>query len=177
MILQFIDEGSGIPVKDLPYVFDKFFRGSNNTPEQAGTGLGLAIVKSVAEAHGGRVRDQVGGRRRHNLNRGSAYSGITDSLRRVESGKKQAENLLKIFSLFFGLNQASAGGGEEDPAEAFAKGGDSDEQCWRCPVVGVSGIIVTQCTGLKYRRSSLLGLIMFSYKLCKKSQSNVTAPA
>ena len=55
VILQFIDEGSGIPVKDLPYVFDKFFRGSNNTPEQAGTGLGLAIVKSVAEAHGGRV--------------------------------------------------------------------------------------------------------------------------
>jgi signal transduction histidine kinase len=55
VILQFIDEGSGIAVKDLPYVFDKFFRGSNNTPEQAGTGLGLAIVKSVAEAHGGRV--------------------------------------------------------------------------------------------------------------------------
>src|SRR3990172_1379090 len=54
VILQFIDEGSGIPAKDLAYVFDKFFRGSNNTPEQAGTGLGLAIVKSVAEAHGGR---------------------------------------------------------------------------------------------------------------------------
>ncbi|TDA63350.1 MAG: GAF domain-containing protein [Chloroflexi bacterium] len=55
VILQFMDEGSGIPAKDLPYVFDKFFRGSNNTSEQTGTGLGLAIVKSVAEAHGGRV--------------------------------------------------------------------------------------------------------------------------
>lgn len=55
VILQFIDEGAGIPPKDLPYVFDKFFRGSNNPPGQAGTGLGLAIVKSVAEAHGGRV--------------------------------------------------------------------------------------------------------------------------
>lgn len=55
VILQFIDEGAGIPAKDLPYVFDKFFRGSNNTSEQTGTGLGLAIVKSVAEAHGGRV--------------------------------------------------------------------------------------------------------------------------
>jgi len=55
IILQFTDEGVGIPPRDLPYIFDKFFRGSNNSPDQAGTGLGLAIVKSVTEAHGGRV--------------------------------------------------------------------------------------------------------------------------
>lgn len=55
IILQFIDAGIGISQKDLPYVFDKFFRGSNNTNEMSGTGLGLAIVKSVVEAHSGRV--------------------------------------------------------------------------------------------------------------------------
>ncbi|MHB0922783.1 MAG: ATP-binding protein [Bellilinea sp.] len=55
IILQFIDAGLGISQKDLPYVFDKFFRGSNITGEMSGTGLGLAIVKSVVEAHSGRV--------------------------------------------------------------------------------------------------------------------------
>lgn len=55
VILQFIDAGIGIAPKDLPYVFDKFYRGSNITSEMTGTGLGLSIVKSVVEGHGGRV--------------------------------------------------------------------------------------------------------------------------
>src|SRR5574340_246431 len=55
VILQFIDAGIGIAPKDLPYVFDKFYRGSNITSEMSGTGLGLSIVKSVVEGHGGRV--------------------------------------------------------------------------------------------------------------------------
>lgn len=55
IILQFSDAGIGISQKDLPFVFDKFFRGSNNTSEMSGTGLGLAIVKTVVEAHSGRV--------------------------------------------------------------------------------------------------------------------------
>lgn len=55
IILQFVDDGIGIPPKDLPYVFDKFFRGTNLTDEMNGTGLGLAIVKSVVDAHSGRV--------------------------------------------------------------------------------------------------------------------------
>lgn len=55
VILQFVDAGIGIAAKDLPYVFDKFFRGGNNTSEMNGTGLGLSIVKSVVEGHGGRV--------------------------------------------------------------------------------------------------------------------------
>jgi len=55
IILQFKDDGIGIAQKDLPFVFDKFFRGSNNTYEMSGTGLGLSIVKSAAEGHSGRV--------------------------------------------------------------------------------------------------------------------------
>ncbi|MEP7220864.1 MAG: PAS domain-containing sensor histidine kinase [Bacteroidota bacterium] len=48
------DHGVGIPVGDLPYVFDRFFRGdlTRGTP---GTGLGLPIVKAVMEAHRGLV--------------------------------------------------------------------------------------------------------------------------
>jgi signal transduction histidine kinase len=47
------DEGKGIREEEVPYIFDRFYRSSENT--SAGSGLGLAIVKSVAEAHGGSV--------------------------------------------------------------------------------------------------------------------------
>jgi len=50
------DSGIGIPARDLPYVFDRFYRvESEATASIAGSGLGLAIVKGIAEAHGGRV--------------------------------------------------------------------------------------------------------------------------
>ena len=41
--------------EDLPYVFDRFFRGRNSRGRQ-GSGLGLAIVRQVAEQHGGTHR-------------------------------------------------------------------------------------------------------------------------
>ena len=49
------DEGAGIAVSDLPYIFDKFYRGRNVNGASVGTGLGLALVRSIAEAHGGHV--------------------------------------------------------------------------------------------------------------------------
>ncbi len=48
------DHGPGIPDHDLPYVFDRFFRGANSRGQQ-GSGLGLAIVRQVAQQHGGSV--------------------------------------------------------------------------------------------------------------------------
>ena len=52
---QVMDGGIGIPAKDLPHIFDKFFRGSNVSDEDAGNGLGLAVVKAIVEEHAGRV--------------------------------------------------------------------------------------------------------------------------
>jgi two-component system sensor histidine kinase MprB len=46
------DHGSGVDPDDLPYVFDRFFRGSGARGQQ-GSGLGLAIVRQVTEQHGG----------------------------------------------------------------------------------------------------------------------------
>ncbi len=46
------DHGTGVDPDDLPYVFDRFFRGRNSRGRQ-GSGLGLAIVRQVAEQHGG----------------------------------------------------------------------------------------------------------------------------
>ena len=48
------DHGGGISDKDLPHVFDRFYRGENSRGRQ-GSGLGLAIVRQVATQHGGSV--------------------------------------------------------------------------------------------------------------------------
>jgi two-component system, OmpR family, sensor histidine kinase MprB len=48
------DHGTGVADEDLPYVFDRFFRGTNSRGRQ-GSGLGLAIVRQVVEQHGGQV--------------------------------------------------------------------------------------------------------------------------
>jgi two-component system phosphate regulon sensor histidine kinase PhoR len=51
-----VDTGIGIPPRDLPHVFDKFYRvQSDATAGIAGTGLGLAITRSIVEAHHGRI--------------------------------------------------------------------------------------------------------------------------
>ena len=55
VILQVTDEGLGIPPTDQQYIFDKFYRGSNISPEIEGSGLGLAIVKSIVENQQGRI--------------------------------------------------------------------------------------------------------------------------
>jgi signal transduction histidine kinase len=50
------DTGIGIPEEELPYIFDRFFRGEKpRTMQVSGTGLGLAILKEIVELHGGRV--------------------------------------------------------------------------------------------------------------------------
>lgn len=51
-VVAVTDDGDGITEKDLPRVFDRFFRGSSRTRRE-GTGLGLAVAKGIVEAHGG----------------------------------------------------------------------------------------------------------------------------
>jgi two-component system sensor histidine kinase MprB len=48
------DHGHGVQADDLPYVFDRFYRGASARGRK-GSGLGLAIVRQVAEQHGGTV--------------------------------------------------------------------------------------------------------------------------
>ena len=52
--LKIRDYGGGIPDKDMPFIFDKFYRGKNCGNEQ-GSGLGLYIVKYLAEKMGGSI--------------------------------------------------------------------------------------------------------------------------
>lgn len=53
------NSGPGIDAKDLPYIFERFFRGDpsrrRSETEGGGAGIGLSIVKELVEAHGGEV--------------------------------------------------------------------------------------------------------------------------
>jgi two-component system phosphate regulon sensor histidine kinase PhoR len=63
VFVKIIDNGVGIPAKDLPHVFDKFYRVETNNKVAKGTGLGLSLVKHIVETvHHGRatVASEVG---------------------------------------------------------------------------------------------------------------------
>jgi signal transduction histidine kinase len=51
-----IDDGIGIPMKDLPHIFERFFQvESHLTRRHNGMGLGLSVAKVMVEMHGGRI--------------------------------------------------------------------------------------------------------------------------
>lgn len=58
MELRIVDYGQGIDAEDLPYIFDRFFRGhgQNEAPAGNGLGLGLAVAKAIVTAHNGSIQ-------------------------------------------------------------------------------------------------------------------------
>jgi len=53
-LFQVIDNGRGIPEKDLPNIFERFYR-AENVRDINGSGLGLAIAKQLTELHDGEI--------------------------------------------------------------------------------------------------------------------------
>ncbi|MBI1281398.1 MAG: PAS domain S-box protein [Anaerolineaceae bacterium] len=56
VVFSVTDQGIGIGPRDLPHIFERFYRSDDaRTTQSSGTGLGLAIVKEIVEQHGGNV--------------------------------------------------------------------------------------------------------------------------
>lgn len=62
MTLEVKDNGSGIPGKDLPYIFDRFYQVEGTDAQYGGTGIGLALSKEMAKLMNGEVgvRSELG---------------------------------------------------------------------------------------------------------------------
>jgi signal transduction histidine kinase len=55
VIICVSDEGKGIEAKDLPHIFDRFYRSTKAVKQTKGAGLGLYLARAFVEAHGGRI--------------------------------------------------------------------------------------------------------------------------
>lgn len=70
-IITVADQGVGIPVNDLPLIFQMFYTTGSKSPDaKRGVGLGLAICQSIVEAHGGTISA------RNREERGAAFTFI-----------------------------------------------------------------------------------------------------
>ena len=54
--MEIEDNGKGISAKDLPQIFNRFYRADvSRNSSKGGSGIGLSIVRKIIEDHGGRI--------------------------------------------------------------------------------------------------------------------------
>jgi signal transduction histidine kinase len=68
IIMTVSDTGMGIPKKDLPKIFERFYRVQRPGRQIPGTGLGLSIVAQIIGQHGGRILAES------ELNKGTTFT-------------------------------------------------------------------------------------------------------
>ena len=62
IIVELIDNGIGIKQEDLPFIFERLYRGDKSRNQIEGSGIGLTIVKNIIELHNAIIKiDSVEG--------------------------------------------------------------------------------------------------------------------
>jgi two-component system sensor histidine kinase MprB len=91
-VLSIRDRGPGFDTKDLPHVFDRFYR-AHKARGLVGSGLGLAIVRQTAEAHGGHARatNDPGGGARLEVSFGNPVPAMDGDIRGARSEASSTE--------------------------------------------------------------------------------------
>ena len=84
LMVKVRDSGPGIPEEEIPFLFERFFRGTGRGGRRAGgTGIGLAIVKEIVDSHRGRIEVE---------SRPGAGTTFVVSLPLRKSGRRQGDS-------------------------------------------------------------------------------------
>ena len=126
LLVEVADQGIGIPKKDIPHIFEKFYR-AKDSMSTGGAGLGLYITKQIVKAHGGRIWVES------EINKGSTFYFTIPKLSRertkkigeilVEDGLISQQDLGKALNKQDGLVPEPPGGRND----IFGRGGGSYE--------------------------------------------------
>lgn len=85
VIVRVYDTGSGIPKKDMPYIFDSYYQGDSSISRAGGTGIGLALVKGLVEKMGGTIEVEstveIGTQFIIHLKKGSSHISSKDRIK------------------------------------------------------------------------------------------------
>ena len=89
--LHFTDD-EWVRIKELPFIFDRFYKADKAHTSGMGTGLGLSIVKKILEQHGQTIRCQSG------LN-GTEFLFTLDPAEDKKPGRREDETSLQAFTV------------------------------------------------------------------------------
>ncbi|MFO8027990.1 MAG: ATP-binding protein [Opitutales bacterium] len=114
------DDGPGIPDKDLPHVFGRFYRvDKGRSRERGGTGLGLSIVKHIVQLHGGSIHAESPANRGqatpHLSQAGGQAGGQKADQEGAQAGTQQGGQA--------GTQQGTQAGGQATPESRRAQAG------------------------------------------------------